>query len=109
MWLARWHGFAVALASRPALSEPSAVLVDLPLDVSHPEPCQFAGDAQRVEVREGEVKLAELTFCSAYGRSNAKVVTDRAGVSYLLLRLGEGHGTNATSEYLSYLSRSLCS
>jgi len=60
----------------------------------------LASTAGRVEVLEGATKLSELTFCSAYGGASAKVITDRTGVSFLLLRLGEGHGTNARAEYL---------
>jgi hypothetical protein len=59
------------------------------------------GDAERVEIRDGTAKIAELPFCSAYSGASAEVVTDRAGVSFLLLRFGQGHGTNARSEYLS--------
>ena len=89
-----------ALAAVHAAGEPTAVVIDVPFEAGPGQPCEFLGDFQRVEVREGATKIADLWFCSAYGRATAKVVTDAAGVSYLFLRLGEGHGTLARSEYL---------
>ncbi len=94
-------GSVVALASHSVLGQPTALVSEFSLSDAPKDLCQFQGDAERVEVRDGGKIISALTFCSAYGGASAKVATDRAGVSFLLLRFGEGHGTNARSEYLS--------
>ncbi len=60
----------------------------------------FPDDDLRLTIKRGK-EVIEDTFCSSYGKADAFVVTDRKGGDFLLLRFGEGRGTNAVSEYLS--------
>lgn len=94
-------GSVISLASYPTLGQPTALVSEFPINEQPQGLCEFVGDAERVEVRVGTTKIADLSFCSAYGGASAEVFTDRAGVSFLPLRFGEGHGSNARSEYLS--------
>lgn len=50
-----------------------------------------------------KLKQREITheFCSSYGKAEAKIVQDSVGNNFLILKHGEGRGTNAASEYLS--------
>lgn len=62
----------------------------------------FPYDAMRLSVWNDNSLVADKIFCSSYGTgASASVVTDRGGSSYVMLRFGEGHGTNAVTDYLT--------
>ena len=64
-----------------------------------PRDC-FAGDAMRLRVLSGTDEVVVQDYCSAYGRGDARLLTDNRSRSYVLLTYGEGHGTRATTDYL---------
>jgi hypothetical protein len=64
-------------------------------------PCEFQEDSRTVIVTAEGKELTRLDFCSSYGAASADVVTDGRGKNFLLLRHGEGRGTNAVQEYLT--------
>ncbi len=51
-------------------------------------------------VFQGAREIDSHTYCSAYNRGGASLVTDARGGHYVLLVYGEGHGTNVTSDWL---------
>ena len=63
--------------------------------------CQFLGDDMVLEVAQGDKVLTQYQFCSSYGKASAMVEKDYNGVCYVLLEWSEGHGPNATTDYLS--------
>ena len=70
-------------------------------EAADPLDCGFTGDARVLNVRYGARPVDSVSFCSAYGVSRVRHVIDTLGDHYFLLVHGEGHGTNATSEYLT--------
>jgi hypothetical protein len=61
----------------------------------------FPEDNLKLLVQDGKAVLAELPFCSSYGKASALIEQDALGANFVLLRYGQGRGTNATSEYLA--------
>ena len=61
----------------------------------------FQEDKLKVVISEANKILAEKSFCSSYGGAEAFIEKDATGIHFLLLRYGEGRGTNARSEFLS--------
>jgi hypothetical protein len=66
-----------------------------------PSDCDVTDDEMRVVIKDEAKKLVQYDFCSSYGEASAKLIADTRGREYLLLRYGEGRGTNARSEFLS--------
>lgn len=60
----------------------------------------FKDDNLRMVIRDGKNMVHQLDFCSSYGRADAKIENDAKGNQYVILRYGEGRGTNARNEYL---------
>ena len=60
----------------------------------------FKDDNLRMLIRDGKNLVHQLDFCSSYGRADAKIENDAKGNQYVILRYGEGRGTNARHEYL---------
>ncbi len=88
----------------PANSAPQAkITAGWPklLAMSGPPPCGgFTDDALTLTVSEYGKEMGRSWFCSSYGRAKTRVVTDKRGVSYVLLEYAEGRGTNAVTYYL---------
>src|SRR6266568_7081240 len=61
----------------------------------------FKEDNLKIVLRDGNKILAEQFFCSSYGLADATIEKDAKGHYFLLLRYGEGRGTNARSEFLN--------
>jgi len=61
----------------------------------------FTEDNLKLVVQDGNVVLAERSFCSSYGKASALIEQDALGAYFVLLRYGQGRGTNARSEYLA--------
>jgi hypothetical protein len=66
-----------------------------------PLDCGFSGDALVLAVSHERRLVDSVSFCSAYGISRARHLTDQRGDHFILLEHGEGHGTGATSYYLT--------
>ncbi len=96
-----------ALCLLPAIphasAAPKVVVKVRSLQVDSPETreCGFVGDAMRVEITDGGDLILGYNFCSAYGRAAARLATDSQRRTYLLLEHSEGHGTHATTKYLT--------
>ena len=63
--------------------------------------CPFADDDQTLLIYDGKNVLSRHRFCTSYGKAEVKVINDAKGTPYVLLRYGQGRGTNAVTEYLS--------
>jgi len=46
-------------------------------------------------------RIASRSFCSAYGKGSARVVTDARGRAYVLLDYSVGHGSHIASDLLA--------
>jgi hypothetical protein len=64
------------------------------------EDCVY-GDAMTLLVLDGQREVASHRYCSTQGIGHARMITDTRGVRYVLLEHAEGHGTHATSYYLT--------
>lgn len=98
MRLASLAAFVVVGLSTAGFADPVAFV--RPKDVA-PDPCGYPGDSMVLTIRDGKRELTSLDYCSAYGFGSATVVTDARGEHWLLREFGEGHGTNARSDYLA--------
>ena len=63
--------------------------------------CDMGGDSMLLTVRKADGSILKYAFCSAYGESKAEVVSDKIGNNYVLLTFLSGHGTHASSKYLT--------
>jgi hypothetical protein len=81
---------------------PQVVITALPIDLNRVDPCgaPAPGDAVRVEVRDGAKLLGKSQICTSYGKASGQLIRDGRGDLWLALKVGEGHGTNAVTEYL---------
>ena len=93
-------GLILTLAVGSAFGAPVATVVNGPGKIRGAALCQFDDDSMTLVLTGDGKEIARQYFCSSYGKSSAQVVTDARGTSYVLLRYGEGRGTNATQEYL---------
>jgi hypothetical protein len=59
------------------------------------------GDEKTLRILQGDLEIYSHDFCSAYGHGEARLITDVRGRHYVLLEHFEGHGTRATSVYLT--------
>jgi len=84
-----------------AMGEPAAQIIPDDKELGCPKVYPFKEDNLKVILRDGNKKLVEFSFCSSYGEANAALERDAKGNLFLLLRIGEGRGTNARSEFLS--------
>jgi hypothetical protein len=70
-------------------------------------PCYgFTEDRMKLVVAQDGAALDSFEFCSSYGKASVTVETDRSGRAFVLLRYGEGRGTNARSEYIMIFAAS---
>src|SRR5262245_51615638 len=92
---------ALPLMVSGALGETIATVVSNRTEARDVHPCQFEGDRMTLIVSDGNKELSRLGVCSSYGSASAEVVIDARGKKFVLLRHGEGHGTNAVQEYLT--------
>jgi len=60
----------------------------------------FSEDSRILRVKTNGREIIH-EFCSSYGKAEAHIIRDSKGDNFLILRFGQGRGTNATSEYLS--------
>ena len=97
------HFFAVALCltAPNAFGAPTATLVNGHGNLKGPPLCKFEDDSMTLVVSDAGTEVTKHYFCSSYGKALARMVTDSRGQTYVLLRYGEGRGTNATEEYLA--------
>jgi len=91
-------GAAIGLAA--SQSTPATLRVQVTPGPSHSPACEFWGDAMVMKVFRGSAEVITEEFCSAYGRSSARLITDNRGRNFVLLTYSEGHGTRATTYYL---------
>lgn len=61
----------------------------------------FQEDNLKIVISEENRTLAEMLICSSYGKAEAVVEKDAKDDYYLLVRHGDGRGTNVRLEYLS--------
>jgi hypothetical protein len=59
------------------------------------------GDEMSLRILQRDREIYSRDFCSAYGLGEARLITDVRGRHYVLLEHLEGHGTHATSAYLT--------
>lgn len=92
-------GLASPLNARPARGHQPlrAQLTYVP--GSRPD-CQD-GDGMVLTLDRGRRRVMSRNFCAALASGSARVVTDSRGRDYVLVEHAEGHGTHATSSYLS--------
>ena len=64
----------------------------------------FWGDSMVLTVREGRGRFYSRNMCSAYSIGNARTMRDARGRAYVIVELGRGHGTHATSHFLNIFS-----
>jgi len=63
--------------------------------------CRFWGDGETLSIADNGHPILEKSYCAAYGESTATIVTDKLGHHYVFLKYGEGHGSDATIDYLT--------
>ena len=63
--------------------------------------CDNRYDAETLVVRRDGRQIVAQDYCSSYGFTSAKVVTDRRNVAYVVLEFGDGRGTGARTEHLA--------
>jgi hypothetical protein len=66
-----------------------------------PNNCGFWGDSLTLTISDGDRVIITKRYCSAYGESHARIVSDARAHNYVLLTHSEGHGTNAKTDYLT--------
>lgn len=66
-----------------------------------PNGCGFWGDSLTLSVTDDDKKTLDKDYCSSYGRGSATIVQDVNQTNYVFLTWSEGHGTNATTDYLT--------
>src|ERR1017187_10461006 len=86
--------FAETAGARPAVQLQGTT------DAFTPIGCLFPEDHVILSISDNGKHLASKTYCTTFGKSTAKLVTDTRGVTYLLLEYGVGRGTNATEYFL---------
>ena len=91
----------VFLAVAPVMGAPIAKIVSDENGYGCSELDQFKEHRLKIVVNEGNKVLAEKAICSSYGAAEVVVEKDAKGIYFLLLRYGEGRGTNARFEFLS--------
>lgn len=91
----------VALAPVLALSAPIAKIVTDENGLGCPRSYPFKEDNLKIVVTEENKTLSEKAICSSYGDAFVAVEKDTKGIYFLLVRYGQGRGTNARSEFLS--------
>ena len=82
--------------------EPRVTITPKWLDLN-PETKECDGFSEDRLILRIKLNGEEITdeFCSSYGKADAQIIRDVRGDNFLILRFGQGRGTNATSEYLS--------
>jgi hypothetical protein len=63
-------------------------------------PCGFGDEEVTLVVSENDRQITKLDYCSSYGNSSARVVSDRLGRNYIAVEYGEGRGTLAVTTHL---------
>jgi len=86
------------LGSQPAWPAPQATVQSS--GNQDPNGCGFWGDSLTLSVIDQGKKILKKDYCSAYGKSKVQVITDTKAQNFVLLEYSEGHGTNATTDYL---------
>jgi len=92
---------ALVASSVTASAGPKAVIQPTGALDQDPNHCGFRGDSLTLSIVDEGKKLVHRNYCSAYGKGAAEVFTDRNGRIYVILEHAEGHGTNATTEYVT--------
>lgn len=69
-------------------------------DISKRNACEFAGDKVVLTITDNGKRLATKTYCTSFGESKAKLVTDARGKLYLLLEYRTGRTSEGTDDYL---------
>jgi hypothetical protein len=63
--------------------------------------CGFWGDSETLSITDNGREILQKRYCSAYGGSEARIVSDARTHYYVLLKYSEGHGTNAWTDFLT--------
>ena len=91
----------VVLIPIVATAAPTAKIVSDESGFGCPGTYPFKEDNLKIIVNEGSKIVAEKAICSSYGDAEVAIEKDAKGIYFLLVRHGEGRGTNARFEYLS--------
>jgi hypothetical protein len=83
----------------PVLADASPSATVSPAAVDNPN-CEMTHDSLTLLVQMDDGQQHRLDYCSAYDRSTAQMIADKAGNSYVAVTFLSGHGTNASTEYL---------
>ncbi|SRR5579883_482718 len=89
----------VLTASAPSWGAPQ-VIVRSAADYD-PNGCGFRGDGEVLTITDGNRVLLTKNYCSAYGKSEAQIISDALARNDVLVTHSEGHGTNASTDYLT--------
>jgi hypothetical protein len=90
-------GFTFIFAAEPLITI-SPKWPKLKLDVK--ECGGFSEDSLILKIKNNSEEITH-EFCSSYGKADAQIVKDAIGDKFLILKFGEGRGTNSVSEYIS--------
>lgn len=60
----------------------------------------FSEDSLVLRIKDGTEEIT-YEFCSSYGKASAEIIKDALSSNFIVLKFGEGRGTNAVSEYLT--------
>jgi hypothetical protein len=91
----------VFLAAAPVMGAPIAKIVSDENGFGCSELDSWKEHRLKIVVSDANKLLAEKAICSSYGEAEVVVEKDAKGIYFLLLKYGEGRGTNARSEFLS--------
>jgi hypothetical protein len=94
----------ILLSILPVLVEPAFATPVIRLqgntDISKRNECEFADDKVVLTIMDNGKRLATKTYCTSFGDSKAKLVTDTRGTIYLLLEYRTGRTSEGTDDYL---------
>ncbi len=60
----------------------------------------FSEDRLVLRIKDGAEEITG-EFCSSYGNAGTETIKDALSNNFIILKFGEGRGTNAVSEYIS--------
>lgn len=92
---------AIILGSSMARAAPEVVVRST--GGNDPNHCGFWGDSKTLLVVDNGKQIARDDYCAAYGRSSAKLFTDRHGHMYAFVVYGHGHGMNTGGDMLKVM------
>lgn len=97
----RSHSLAAAFGLVFAQPTSAALQVKVITGAAHGSGCTFGGDDMLLTVSNGNLRLANHKYCSAYGRGSARLVRDATGQPYIFVYHSATHGSHATTDLLT--------